>query len=118
MKILTTTALLLLFIGTSCCTSGKIKNKDEKENTSAMSIEKMTEEGFTSGTIVASQEEGDCPFVIKSEVAGSTVMYDPINLEESFKEDGMKIWYKYRGLRMANRCTKANPVSLEEIQKM
>ena len=43
-------------------------------------------------------------------------MLDPINLEESMKKDGLKVWVTYQGLRMMNRCEKANPVSIVEIE--
>jgi len=79
---------------------------------------KMMADGYTMGTIVASTAEGDCPFVISSEIDGNAVMYDPINLEETYKQDGMKVWYKFNGLRMMNRCEKANPVNLSEIQEI
>ena len=83
-----------------------------------MNIEKMTDAGFTLGTIAASKEEGDCPYVIQSEINGTTVMYDPTNLEEMYKKDGMKVWYKYNGLKMMNRCEKASPIKIAEMQKM
>jgi len=46
-------------------------------------------------------------------------VYDPINLDESFsafKQDGMKVWFTFAGLRMMNRCEKANPINLIDIQ--
>ncbi len=79
---------------------------------------KMMADGFTMGTIVASNIEGDCPYVISSEIDGNKVMYDPINLDDMYKKNGMKVWYKYNGLRMMNRCEKANPVNISEIQAM
>ena len=118
MKYLTSVALLLLFMGTSCCTSSKSSQSNKAEDSSAMNETSMMEAGFTLGTIVASQEENDCPYVIKSEVAGNTVMYDPINLGDEYKKDGIKVWYKYDGLRRMNRCDKASPISISEIQKM
>ena len=42
---------------------------------------------------------------------------DPINITEEFKKDGEKIWIKFGGLKMMNRCEKANPISIIEIQK-
>lgn len=79
---------------------------------------KMTSNGFKMGTIVASKEEGDCPFVIQLEEEDKQpYFFDPINLDESFKVNGQKIWFTFGPLRMMNRCEKANPVSIIEIQK-
>ena len=41
-------------------------------------------------------------------------------LEESYKamrNDGEKVYYKYRPLRRMNRCTEANPIELIDIKK-
>ena len=74
----------------------------------------MMESGFSMATVVASKTEGDCPFTIKME---DGTLFDPINLEDGFKKHDTKIWVKYSGLRMMNRCVKANPVRIDEIQK-
>lgn len=89
-----------------------------ESNETMANSKKMMADGFTLGTVVASTVEGDCPYVISSEIDGNKVLYDPINLDDTYKKDGMKVWYKYNGLRMMNRCEKANPVSLSEIQEM
>lgn len=120
MKILKTSLVLLVLVATSCCTSSKTSKSETKTETNEMmaNSKKMMADGFTMGTIIASTKEGDCPYVISSEIDGNAVMYDPINLEEMYKKDGVKVWYKYNGLRMMNRCEKANPVNISEIQKM
>ncbi|MBL4662789.1 MAG: hypothetical protein JKY22_04370 [Flavobacteriaceae bacterium] len=78
---------------------------------------KMTSNGYKMGTIIASKEEGDCPFVIQMEGEDQPYFLDPINLDESFKKNGEKIWFTFGPLRMMNRCEKANPVSIIEIEK-
>lgn len=120
MKILKTAFVLLVVIATSSCNSSKTSKNETKNNSNAMMADSKTmmANGFTMGTIVASTVEGDCPYVISSEIDGNKVLYDPINMEEMYMKDGMKIWYKFNGLRMMNRCDKANPVSLTEVQKM
>ncbi|WP_432412621.1 hypothetical protein [Rasiella sp. SM2506] len=118
MKILKTFVVLLVLVVTFSCTSGKTSKNDTESETIMADTKKMMANGFTMGTIVASTAEGDCPYVISSEIDGDKVMYDPIDMGDNFKKDGMKVWYKYRPLRMANRCVKANPVSIEEIQSM
>jgi len=80
-----------------------------------MEVAKMIENGFKKGVIVASDKEGDCPFTIKLRDNDYSYYLDPINLTEEFKKDGEKIWVKFAGLRMMNRCEKANPVSIIEM---
>ncbi len=111
-------ALLTLTI-LSCNSSAKTTEENVTENTSEMKMEamKMKEAGFMSGTIVYSETEGDCPYTIDVDSDDYKYMFDPINLDESYKKDGMKIWFKFGGLRMANRCVKANPVNILEIQE-
>lgn len=117
MKILNLAAVCILFVFTACCTSSKTTN-GAAMNENTMEAKQMMENGFTMGTIVASTAEDDCPYVIKSQIDDTEVLFDPINLEEGFMKDNMKVWYKYNPLRMANRCQKANPVSLTEIKEM
>ena len=88
----------------------------ETSKNSEMSA-KMIEDGFKMGTIVASKAEGDCPFTIQMEGEDKPYFLDPINLDESFKKNGQKVWFTFNGLRMMNRCEKANPVSIVEMKK-
>ncbi|MDX1461580.1 MAG: hypothetical protein R3359_00880 [Marinirhabdus sp.] len=115
MKILNLAVISMLLMCTACCTSGKTTK--EASSNESMDTTKMMEAGYTMGTVVASTAENDCPYVLKSTIDGNDIMFDPINLEETYKKDGMTVWYKYTGLRMMNRCEKANPIRLEEIQK-
>jgi hypothetical protein len=86
------------------------------ETTDMEQAKEMIAQGFLMGTIKTYATEGNCPFVI--EVVGETpIFYDPINLEEVYKVNDQKIWFKFAGLRRMNRCIKANPISILEIQK-
>ena len=105
--------LSLLF---SCNSTHKsITNNTEEEEEAQMESNKMTEAGFTSGTIVYSEKEGDCPTTIQVEGGEEALFYDPINIAEVFKNDGNKVWFKFTRLRMMNRCDKAGPIRIEEI---
>ncbi|QNJ97310.1 hypothetical protein [Constantimarinum furrinae] len=115
------TFLLVISIGlTACCGSTKTTEgtANDNMNDNAMQDQKMVEAGFMKGVIVASTKEGDCPYTIKV-IENNDYNYelDPINMEKTYMKDGMEVWFKFTGLRMPNRCTKANPVSLTEIQK-
>jgi hypothetical protein len=101
----------------SCCSSTKSNTNSENTNTAEMETKQMMEEGYKMGVIVTSREEGDCPITIQI-LDEETYLLDPINIAEMYKIiDGDKVWVKYTGLRMMNRCEKANPVSLTEIKK-
>lgn len=105
---------IVLFAG--CSTTKNTKDVVDKTESNAMESKKMIDAGFLKGTIVVSQIKGDCPYTIQMDNDKANLL-DPINLEESYMQDGVKIWFKYNGLRMMNRCEKANPVSIVEIQK-
>lgn len=76
----------------------------------------MMEEGFLKGTIVYSEVENDCPYTIRVD-AEEPYFLDPVNLDGKYEVDGEKIWFKYTGLRRMNRCEKANPINITEMQK-
>ena len=109
-------AILAIIFGTagSCKSSEKV-TEDAKQ----VGKDKTTEVATTldardvEGVIVYSKEEGDCEYTIKT-TAG--VMYDPINLEDRYKKNGVAVIFKFAGLRMPNRCLKANPIRIEDIR--
>ncbi|RMA57259.1 hypothetical protein [Ulvibacter antarcticus] len=92
----------ILFVGLlhSCCTTK----------------EKMTND-FTSGTIVHSTDENDCAYTIKVSNTENVLYLDPINLENMYMKDGLKVQFQYKSLKMKNRCNKANPISLTKMTK-
>jgi len=119
MTLLKSIVIILFLSIMSCCATKKDSNKttqDTSKTAIKMNNTKMIEAGFLNATIVASNEVGDCPFTIRVE-DNNNALFDPINLDESFMKDGEKIWVKYSPLRMMNRCVKANPVKIVEIEK-
>lgn len=113
----------------SCGTTGKQSQDTQTTTTTetststeittkAMEERGMMAAGFKLGTIVYSDIEGDCPYTVKLKRDDGEVYYvDPINLDKTFMIDKEQVWIKYNGLGRMNRCTKANPVSISEIQK-
>ena len=83
----------------------------------------MISSGYSHGTVVANSsdcgDEEKCatsvPFFIKCITSGSEQLFDPTNLAAEFQVDGAVDWLKYGGLRMMSRCSKANPISIQEI---
>lgn len=117
MKYMKTTILIVTLTLFSCC-SKKTTTDGMADTKKSEMASKMMANGFKIGTIVASKAEGDCPYVIQMEGEDKQPYFlDPINLDESYKKDGEKIWFTYAGLRMMNRCLKANPVSIIDMQK-
>lgn len=113
MKSLFILTSICLFMG---CNSSKLAQNETNTMDNAQEIKEMTDQGYLMGTIQGYSTEGNCPFII--EVAAETPYYlDPINLEESFKKEGTQIWFTFAGLRMMNRCVKANPISILDIKK-
>lgn len=87
-------------------------------NTETMDPQKLMAEGYLLGTIVYSDKEGDCPYTIQMPGDKMEFYYlDPINLEETYKKDGLKVWIKFNGLRRMNRCDRATPAEIIDIKK-
>jgi hypothetical protein len=113
--------ILMIFLGVlliSCgSTTRTISESTSEEAANNLELlNDMTKEGFLSGTIIYSEKEGDCAYVIDVDNEGHSYMLDPINLDKSFMKDGQQVWFKFTGLRMMNRCTKANPVNIIEMK--
>lgn len=72
---------------------------------------------YTSGIIIHSSEENDCAYTIHVTTDGNELFLDPINLENEYMENGLKVQFQYKTLKMKNRCNKANPISLTNITK-
>lgn len=116
MKYMKTLIVLIALTLIASCSEKATKDAITDTKDEAMNA-KMIEDGFKMGTIVASKKEGDCPYVIEIEGDDQTYYLDPINLDVTFKKHGEKIWFTFAGLRMMNRCLKANPVSIIDMQK-
>lgn len=117
-----TVSLLLFF--TSCNTS---KEATQETNDNAMSNEssnhkimdsQMVKDGFHLGEIKY-LKDSECNYIIIDQT--TKAKFDPINISEelykSVRNDGEKVYYKYRPLRRMNRCPEANPIELIDIKK-
>ena len=104
---------LICFTVLSC--AALQKSGSEGEKSAADMKYSFDTEGLLEGRVIASQDANDCPFVI--EVLNKKLPYylDPVNLDEEFKKDSLEIFFEYTGMRMANRCKKALPVTLSNV---
>lgn len=116
---LKTTTLVLLSFVLSCNTTKQSVETTNAQDTEATTMDKDDlKEGYTMGTITY-HKDSKCTYIITVEKSG--IKFDPINIDmeayNPFKVDGANIYFKYRPLRMKNRCTEAQPIALEAIKK-
>jgi|SRR5690554_1043381 len=116
---------ILLFFSTLLLSCGSTENQSHPDSTGAipsteetLDVQDLKHAGYLFGTIVHSELENDCPYTIQiSGNIGGVNYLDPVNLEETYKKDGQKVWVKFNGLRRMNRCEKAVPVEITDIKK-
>lgn len=117
--ILKIAAVFFISMGSSCDSAKSSVAEGDSEAIRTKEMEtKLKNEGYLAAT-VKYQADSKCTYVLIDET--TDVKYDPINLDEakfmSFKKDLEKVYFKYRALRMMNRCEDAQPVELEDIKK-
>jgi hypothetical protein len=111
-------AIVAIVFGTAGSCKSTEKATDEAKQVAKDKTTKVVADADTAaddaryieGVVVHSKEAGDCEYTIKT---ATGLMYDPINLDEKYQKDGAAIVFKFAGLRMPNRCTKANPIRIE-----
>ena len=101
-------------------TAGSCKSTDTNENKTQQMVEEKASdeavsipEGYVEGVIVHNKDENDCEYTITTTQGAK---FDPINLEDTYKKEGIKVIFKFAGLRMPNRCLIANPIRIEDIR--
>ncbi len=81
----------------------------EKERTA-----QIIKEGYIKAVIEDKTKSG-CGFVIKNTTSEEFLL--PNNLEDQYKQDGLKVWLKYRPIRpLQGSCSIGNPATIEEIK--
>ena len=97
---------------------GCTATKSAKDTVNVAAEKKRTEqiisEGYIQG-LVEDKTKNECGFVIKNINTGEYLL--PNNLEDKYKQDGIRVWLKYRPIRPAQgSCTIGNPATIEEIK--
>tara|TARA_B100000768_G_C11021480_1_gene266272 strand:- start:90 stop:419 length:330 start_codon:yes stop_codon:yes gene_type:complete len=105
MKIIKFTLILVLALIFSQCISTK-KSIPNQQNLI------MTKKGFTKAVIVDRTGLDGCSFLIQ---ASDSVIYEPINMEEKYKKDGLQIYIKFKRSRIATTCMNGQPIIISEI---
>ncbi|RMB58032.1 hypothetical protein EAX61_10460 [Dokdonia sinensis] len=123
-SIITLSILAAVFLTLGACKCSETathQTTNEKETMTTTESNKEVQYGVgiddntTLGSIVYSDKEGDCEYVIKTDDGR---MLDPQNIDKSFQKDGMKVEFTFAALRMMNRCEKANPIRIIKIKAM
>ncbi|MFT5822791.1 MAG: hypothetical protein ACI8ZM_004048 [Crocinitomix sp.] len=111
--------LSVLFLATAC---GNQKETMQEKEAIEQEIEPVTEvvnENYRVVGIVHISET-DCPIYIETKLKDSTVNMYPMNLEEKYKRDGMKLKFDYalsRGAQPEN-CDIDMVVSMSDVTLM
>lgn len=88
-------------------TSAPPINKESRE-------EQMLKDGYIKAS-VKDNTKSECGFVLTKDPTGEVFL--PINLEDSLKQDGIKIWLKYRPIKPVQAtCIVGMPISIEDIE--
>jgi len=114
--VITVLSMIVMACSSANKTAEANSNTDTTSTKEIMKEASMKEAGFVMAEVVESKVEGDCPFTLKIN-AENPYYLDPIDMTDDFKKHGEKVWVKYAGLRRMNRCEKANPVSIVEIER-
>lgn len=111
MKFFKFTFIFVSLLILSCNSTNKSIQEISKNETQT---QRMITDGFKKGIVRASDDEVKCTYVIEMHYNDVTYYFDPIDLPERFKEDGVSIWFKYSLSRRMKRCEKANPIILND----
>lgn len=70
------------------------------------------------GTVVLGNDP--CPILIRAYHSGTEFMIVPLNLEEKFRVDGMKLRFDFIEAEnpKTNKCSKGKTVTLEEVTRL
>ena len=114
------TLLVAVVILQSC-----VLNQDKVESETQISSKSsklvkdaLLKDGYELG-IVKILDNSSCSFIIYNE--SSQAQLDPVNFNVSeyteFKKNNLKIFFRYKPLRMMNRCNDAAPIELISVLK-
>ena len=110
-KLITICSISLIMMG---CSVKKETAETADTNAKKERVEQIIKEGYIQAAVEDKTKSG-CGFVIKNITTGEYLL--PNNLENEYKQDGLKVWLKCRPIRPAQgSCTIGNPTTIEEIK--
>jgi len=108
---ITICSISLIMMG---CSAKKATTEAPDTNAETERIAQIIKEGYIQA-VVEDKTKSGCGFVIKNITTEEFLL--PNNLEDQYKQDGLKVWLKYRPIRPAQgSCTIGNPTTIEEIK--
>ncbi|MBP6312733.1 MAG: hypothetical protein KA408_10725 [Flavobacteriales bacterium] len=107
-------ALITSLLMTACAqkTSVPVAAENEPEPTPT----EVSEKNRTIGVIQQAITKEGCLWTIR--IKEVDYFLDPINLDEEFMVNELRVQFDYLQLRMTNRCKEANPVEVLSMVKM
>lgn len=112
------TLILGLIALMACSNSKETLSENEETDQTTKEVESAIENYRVIGIVHVS--ETDCPLLIETRLKDETVLFYPLNLDEKFRREGMRIKFAYEASKGAlpENCTQAIAVSLSDITLM
>lgn len=112
--------ILVLFVSGACRTPlFKDKNAEQKQEDNSLTnnTQRPPSPAHVRGEILSNpalDNESNCAWFLKLD-QDSINLLDPVNLNEDFQQNGIKVWVHYSGMRRMNRCPEASPVWVQDM---
>jgi hypothetical protein len=71
--------------------------------------------GFTSATVRDYRGLDGCEFLL---IADDSTRFEPVNLDETFKENGLRVYFKYKPVDGMSICMTGKRISITELRKV
>lgn len=115
-SILTIATALLVMSNSSCSRYKDPKQQmPQQDSAKASTDERMISEGYVKATVTDNTGLDGCRFMLTLE---SGKKLEPVNLEEKYMKDGMKVWVKYQSVKdMMSICMAGEMVRITAIEE-
>lgn len=112
------TLILGFMVLMACSNSKETLSGNEETDQTTEEVESVTENYRVIGIVHIS--ETDCPLLIETRLKEETVLFYPLNLDEKFRREGMKIKFAYETSKgsLPENCSEAVAVSLSDVTLM
>ena len=119
--------ILIVFLVFGCIGSKKKKNSKNQKEAKVITVKKTTitpkdsisknieNMGYSIGKVIDKTKTSGCTFVIL--VNDSTIL-EPVNLENKFKKDGLKIAFKSRKSRAMSTCMIGQTIIVSDVKSL
>lgn len=96
--------------------TGFLLSSSCKDVSSNSSVE-LGSDKFVTATITEKYSKDGCGFILTVQENGKTLLFDPVSLENKFKQEGMKVIVKFHISRVQQTsCFNAQPVIIDDIK--